>query len=121
MHIDSTSFGTVTIDGTTYHQVLIIGDKIEERDWEKLKKLFDTSHEIGEWEVKELVSNKPEVIIIATGQDGAMGKELPAASLRKQAGESIEIVIEPTPKAIEIYNEKVKSGKRVNALIHTTC
>jgi len=33
----------------------------------------------------------------------------------------IEVIIAETPKAIEIYNEKVKNNKRVNALIHTTC
>ena len=120
-YIDSTQFGEVVVDNKKYHQVLIIGDKVEERDWEKLKKLFDTTHKIGDWEIKELISNNPEIIIIGTGQNGAMASEEPAANLRKQAGESIEIIMAETPKAIETYNEKVKSGKKVNALIHTTC
>jgi len=120
-HINSTQFGEIVIDNKKYHQVLIVGDRVEERGWEKLKKLFDTSHKIGEWEVEKLLSNNPEIIIIGTGQDGAMASEEPAASLRKQAGENIEIIIEPTPKAIEIYNEQVKLGEKVNALIHTTC
>ena len=121
LYIDSTQFGEVVVDNKKYHQVLIIGDKVEERDWEKLKKLFDTTHKIGDWEIKELISNNPEIIIIGTGQNGAMASEEPAANLRKQAGESIEIIMAETPKAIETYNEKVKSGKKVNALIHTTC
>lgn len=120
-HIDSTKFGEIIVDNKKYHQVLIIGDKVEERDWEKLKKLFDTSHEIGEWEIEELLSNNPEIIIIGTGQDGAMAPPRLSDFQNRGGGKNIELIIEPTPKAIKTYNEQVKSGKRVNALIHTTC
>lgn len=114
-YINSTQFGEVVIDDKKYHQVLIIGDLIEERDTNKLKELFDTSHEIGEWEVEKLLSNNPEIIIIGTGQDGAM----PAP--RQSDFPNIELIVAKTPKAIGIYNDQVKLGKRVNALIHTTC
>lgn len=118
-YINSTKFGSVTIDDKKYFQVLIIGNKVIERDYEKLKKLFNTSHEIGEWEINELLENNPEIIIIGTGQDGYLnvGENLP-----KKAEESnVEIIFDITPKAIQIYNEKTKAGQRVNALIHTTC
>lgn len=118
-HINSTQFGEVIIDDKKYHQVLIIGDKIEERDTEKLKKLFDTSHKIGEWEIERLISNSPEIVIIGTGQDGAMPVD--SEIVDKFRTMSAEIIIEPTPKVIEIYNDQVKLGKRINALIHTTC
>ncbi|MBU4284951.1 hypothetical protein KKF60_00055 [Patescibacteria group bacterium] len=118
-HIDSTQFGEVVIDNKKYHQVLIIGEKVEERDCEKLKKLFDTSHKIGNWEIKELLSNNPEIIIIGTGQDGAMEPDKEIVNKFKVM--SIEVIMTETPKAIGIYNEKAKSGKRINALIHTTC
>ena len=119
MHIDSTQFGEVTVDNKKYHQVLIIGDKVEERDTEKLKKLFDTTHKIGDWEVEKLISNEPEVIVIATGQDGAMAVDDELVS--KFSKISKEVIVEKTPKAIEVYNDQVKLGKKVNALIHTTC
>jgi len=118
-HIDSTKFGEIIVDDKKYHQVLIIGDKIEERDWEKLKKLFDTAHKIGDWEIEKLLSNSPEIIIIGTGQDGAMA--IDDEIVKKFRELSIETITDITPKAIEIYNEKIKQGKRVNALIHTTC
>lgn len=118
-HIDSTQFGEIIIDNKKYHQVLIVGDSVEERDYKKLEELFNTSHEIGDWEIEKLISNNPEIIIIGIGQNGAM--EVPAASLRKQAGEDIELIIVETPEAIKIYNEKIKQGVKTNALIHTTC
>lgn len=118
-HIESTQFGEVVIDNKKYHQVLIIGDKIEERDHEKLKKLFDTSHKIGDWEIKELISNNPEVIIIATGQNGAM--VIDGETLKKLQTTGAQIISNITPNAIAVYNDRVKLGKKVNALIHTTC
>jgi len=114
--INSTQFGEIIIDNKKYHQVLIIGDLIEERDYEKLQELFKTSHKIGGWEVERLLSNNPEIIIIGTGQDGAMEVD---KNLFKD--KDIELIIAETPKAIEIYNEQVKLGKKVNALMHTTC
>jgi hypothetical protein len=117
--INSTQFGEIIIDDKKYHQVLIVGDSVEERDYKKLEELFGTSHEIGDWEIKKLISNDPEIIIIGTGQTGAM--EVDDEIVRKFKEVSIEIIVDITPKAIEIYNDQVKLGKKVNALIHTTC
>lgn len=119
LHIDETQFGEITIDKKKYHQVLIAGDKIEERDYKKLKELFDTAHKIGDWEIEELLSNNPEVIVIGTGQNGAMTVD--DESAKKLKAISTEVIIAKTPEAIEIYNDRVKLGKKVNALIHTTC
>ena len=48
-HINSTKFGEIIIDNRKYHQVLMIGDAVSERDAKKLKQLFNTTHAIGEW------------------------------------------------------------------------
>lgn len=114
-YINSTQFGEIVINDKKYHQVLIIGDKIEERDYKKLEELFNTSHKIGDWEIEKLTSNNSEIIVIGTGQDGAM------APPRLSDFPNIELIVAKTPEAIKIYNEKVKEGKKVNALIHTTC
>jgi hypothetical protein len=119
LHIDSTQFGEVIVDGIFFHQVLIIGDKIEERDYKKLQELFDTSHEIGEWEIEKLLKGDPQVIIVGTGQNGAMIVEDEIVKKFRDLG--IDTIIDTAPKAIGIYNEQVKLGKRVNALMHTTC
>ena len=71
-YINSTQFGNVIIDDKKYNQVLIIGDSVMERDYQKLEELFNTSHKIGDWEIEELLKQKPEIIVIATGQNGAM-------------------------------------------------
>jgi len=118
-HIDSTQFGEITIDGKKYNQVLIIGNSVGERDYKRLKGLFGTSHKIGDWEIEELLKENPEIIVVATGQNGAM--EIDGEFFKEMKEKGIEVIADTTPKAIEIFNAKTKEGKRVNALIHTTC
>lgn len=117
--IDSTKFGEIVIAGKKYGQVLIISEKIVERDYEKLKKFFGTSHKITDWEIIQLLSNNPEVIVIGTGQDGLL--EVDEEFKNQIAKQGIELVIDKTPEAFKVYNEKIKAGQRANALMHTTC
>lgn len=118
-YINSTKFGEIIIDNKSYHQVLIINDLVIERDYERLKKLFDTSHKIGDWETAELIKRKPDIIIIGTGQDGLL--EVEDDFLNKMQKQNIKVISTKTPEAIKIFNEHLKAGKRINALIHTTC
>lgn len=125
-HIDEIKFGSVKIDGKSYHQVLIIGNEILERESEKLHELFGTSHKIGDWEQETLLKDNPEVILIADGFQGALEVE-PAVmeKLQKSGAETRlparQVLVLHSPAAAIKYNELLKQGKRVNALIHTTC
>ena len=56
---------------------------------------------------------------MGTGQNGKL--EVDENFLEKMRKNAVEVVAQITPEAIEIYNKKVQAGKRVNALIHTTC
>lgn len=118
-YINGTEFGHITINGQKYGQVLIVGEQILERDYDRLNRLFGTSHQIGDWEVEKLLEQNPEIIIIGTGQSGMLNVDQNFCDKTKNSG--VEIITNITPKAIKIYNEKVKEGRRVNALIHTTC
>jgi hypothetical protein len=117
--INSTEFGSITIDGQKYGQVLILGKEVQERDYDKLKEIFGTSHKIGDWEKERILANNPKLIIVGTGQDGALEMDQGLAEEIKKKG--IELIVEKTPRAIEIYNERRANGEAINALIHTTC
>ena len=118
-HIDETQFGEITIDNKKYGQVLIIGNAVFERDEKRLRKLFDTTHQIGDWEIEALLQESPEIVVVGTGQSGVLQVEQEFLNQMRENG--VEVITDITPKAIEIYNEKIEQGKRVNALIHTTC
>lgn len=117
--INSTKFGEIIIDGKKYGQVLIIGKTVFERDEEKLQGLFDTTHQIGDWEIEKLIGNSPEVVVIGTGQSGVLKVE--KEFLEQMEKVNVEVMLALTPEAIKIYNQRIEKGKRVNALIHTTC
>lgn len=117
--INAVSFGEIVIDEKKYHQVLIIGEKVEERDWEKLEKEFGTTHRIGDWEKEKLLAGNPEVVVIGNGYQGVLIVEDSFVELLRK--KKIEVFIDLTPQAVKIYNQKIEEGKKVNALIHTTC
>ncbi|HUT44146.1 MAG TPA: MTH938/NDUFAF3 family protein [Desulfobacterales bacterium] len=119
INIDQIDWGKIEVDGQEYRQVLIIGDEVLERDDKKLHQLFNTTHQIGDWEEELLFSGKPEVIVIGNGFDGVLGvsEELKAKS--EKLGTELKIL--KTPQAVEEFNRFSEAGKKVNALIHTTC
>jgi len=116
--INSTQFGSIIIDDQKYGQVLIVSDHVEERDEAKLEEVFGTSHRIGDFEIKMLLSNQPEIIVIGTGQSGVMR----VTEDDKQAlFQNCQLIIQQTPQAIKTFNKLITEGKRVNGLFHTTC
>lgn len=117
--IDKVSWGKVKVNGKTYHQVLIIGDEVLERESDKLHELFGTTHRLGDWEREKLVSGDPEIILIAAGWSGLV--KIDEDFKNKLKEKKIELQVVLTPQVVKRYNQLVKEGKRVNALIHTTC
>jgi hypothetical protein len=117
--IDKVFWGKVKVDGKEYHQVLIVGNEVIERDEPKLENLFGTTHKIGEWEQEKLLSNKPEMILVASGWSGVLKIEAEFKKRVENAG--IELRVALTPRVAKVYNQLVKEGRRVNALVHTTC
>ena len=117
--IEKVSWGKVKINGQVYHQVLIIGEKVLARDENKLKVLFGTTHKIGDWEQKALLSNSPEIILITSGWNGVL--KVSETFKNKIGKKRIELKIVLTPKVMEEYQQLINQGKKVNCLIHTTC
>lgn len=117
--IEKVSWGKVKINDQAYHQVLIIGEKVLERERDKLENLFGTTHQIGEWEQKLLLSENPDVILITSGWNGAL--KVMEEFKNKIEKKRIELKIVLTPKVMEEYQQLINQGKKVNCLIHTTC
>jgi hypothetical protein len=117
--IDKLSWGKVKVDGQDYHQVLLVGEKIIPREVDKLHQLFGTTHKIDAWEKKALLSGKPEVMIVASGWNGALKVDEEFKKACQKRGVDLRILL--SQAAIKEYNRLVSEGKKVNALIHTTC
>ena len=119
LKIEKVSWAKVRINGQNYHQALIIGNKVLERDKDKLQTLFRTTHEIGDWEQKELLSGQPSVILIANGWQGVLKVSDDFQKKVEKKGMELKVVL--TRRFLKEYQSLIKKGIKVNALIHTTC
>jgi len=72
------------------------------------------AHFVGFSEIEGLLKEGPDVLIVGTGYDNLVQVEEEIAALPA-------VVILPTPQAIRRYNELRDEGKRVAAIIHSTC
>ena len=117
--INKLSWGKIKIDSKDYKQVLIINGFVKDRDEITLKKLFNTTHRISKDEEDELLSNSPEIILIGDGWQGVLKVEDNFINSVKSRGITIEIL--HSRKAVKRFNQLTKEGKKVNALINTTC
>lgn len=116
---DSTKFGSVTVNGQEYKDILVIGGEIIPRDLDMLHREYGTGHVVSPEELDQLLSGGPDVLVIGTGQYGALKIEEDVREKIKKAGASL--VLTTTPQAIREYNRLAGEEKKVNALIHVTC
>ncbi|MDH4222447.1 MAG: Mth938-like domain-containing protein [candidate division Zixibacteria bacterium] len=111
--IEHYEFGKMIINGQTYSKDLILyPDRIDSEWWRK------AGHQLSLPDVKDLVKEKPDTIIVGTGFSSAM-KVLPEAEdfiLSK----GIRFFVEDTQKAVKTYNE-LSPKEKVIGLFHLTC
>jgi len=111
--IDSYQFGHIIIDGKRYtSDVIIYPDKIDDHWWRK------EGHLLLPEDLKEVVKQNPEVLVIGTGDPGLM--RISATTQEWVQSRGIEIRVKPTRSACQIYNQLCKTKKTIAAL-HLTC
>ena len=118
MHIDSTQFGAITVDGTTYdHDVIIrLSGKIEKRKKRLSKELYGTSHIISKAEAKFVFEEGCDTLIIGAGQYGNVRLSPEASEYFDK--KKCRVVLEATPQAISTFN---RSKDKKIGLMHVTC
>ena len=117
-HIDGTSFGSITINGITYENDVVINlaGEIFKRKKKLSKAIYGTSHTLSKDEAKFVYEKSAEQIIIGSGQYGLLNISKEAESYFHKKGCSVDIF--PTPEAIKQWNA---STERVIGLFHVTC
>jgi len=107
--INSSTYGSITIDGIAYnHDVFILpSGQVEEREY---------GHTFTKEQVKHVLKEKPEIIIIGKGTSGMASLSGEGRKLLK----GIKIIEDWTPKIRDKFNELAKT-KKVAAIIHVTC
>jgi hypothetical protein len=118
MKIDGTTFGEITIDGTTYqHDVVVrLSGEVIKRKKKLSKKLYGTSHVLSEDEARFLFEKGCDQVVIGSGQMDNVRLSPEAEAYFERKG--CEVVLKPTPEAIRTYNRS--RAKRIG-LFHVTC
>jgi hypothetical protein len=70
-------------------------------------------------DLAELLDHSPDVVVLSRGRELRLETSPPAAALLDARG--IEALQVETGAAIETYNRCVAEGRRVAALLHSTC
>jgi len=114
MTIRSYAFGSITINERTFtSDVIVYPDRVDP-SWRRAE-----GHVLAAGDLDGPFAASPEVIVVGTGYFGVM--KVPEATKNQAAARRIDLVIERTGKAVEIYHQLQKSGKTVIAALHLTC
>ena len=116
--IDSTRFGSITIEGEAYENDVLIrlDGEVKKRKKKLSKAIYGTSHRISLDEARYVFEEKAERLLIGTGQTGMVELSDEAADYFKKHKCQVQML--PTPEAIRIWNQ---SDGKIIALFHVTC
>jgi len=118
MKIESTTFGAITIDGTTYqHDVVVrLSGEVVKRKKRLSRKLYGISHVLSKDEAKFLFEKGCDQVVIGSGQMGNVHLSPEAEAYFERKG--CEVLLKSTPEAIRMFNRS--RAKRIG-LFHVTC
>jgi len=116
--IDSTHFGSITVEGQKYENDILIrlGGEVQKRKKKLSKAIYGTSHVVSLDEAKYIFEPKAECLIIGTGQTGMVKLSDEAAEYFRKNKCQVQML--PTPEAIRAWN---KADGEVIAMFHVTC
>ena len=116
--IDGTSFGSITVDGKTFKNDIIIriDGQVLKRNKNLSKAIYGTSHIISLDEAQDLWEEGAENLIIGAGVFGKCRTSEDADSFFEQKG--CKVVYHRNPKAVKAWN---MAGDTTIGLFHITC
>ncbi len=109
--IESYEFGRIIIGGKIYKDIVISKGQVTEWKWHE-------HHAFTIEDIKPIIGDI-DVLVLGTGASGYVNiKEDVVAFLEAN---NISYIAMKSDKACERYNELAKAGKKVAAIIHSTC
>jgi hypothetical protein len=114
MKIESYKFGHIVINGQEYtSDVIIFHDRVDATWWRK------EDHRLLPSDIEEVLNAQPDVLVIGTGYAGVLS--VPKEIAAHIANQGIEVMVERTSKAVELFNSLQGTNKYVIAALHITC
>jgi hypothetical protein len=114
MHIDSYSFGSMTVEGKTYTTDLIIFPDRVRPDWWRVE-----GHSLCMEDLTEILDYEPEILVIGKGASGCM--QIPEFTRKALEEKYIEVIDQNTDEAYRIFKDQTEQDKKVVGAFHLTC
>jgi hypothetical protein len=116
--IDSTQFGSITIEGTAFgHDVIVrLDGRVKKRKKKLSKAIYGTSHVVSLDEARHVYEEGAERLIVGSGQGGLVELSDEAVDFFQRNNCRVELL--PTPEAIQVWND---AQGAVIGLFHVTC
>lgn len=113
MRISHYSFGKIIVEGETYTSDVIIFPEHVNSSWWRLE-----GHLLQIPDLKEIIEEKPSVLIIGTGFYGTM--RVPGETINYLKSFGMDVYVHNSKEAVELYN-KISSERQTVAALHLTC
>jgi hypothetical protein len=112
--IESFSFGKIIIDGRVYNSdVIVYPDHVNNNWWRK------SGHILAKDDLRDIINHNPDILVVGTGSVGML--KVPWKTKNYIEDRGIELVVEKTPEACNIFNKLVEEKKNVVGAFHLTC
>jgi hypothetical protein len=111
-HIEGFKFGEISVDGKAYDSDMVVW-------WDSKVDYRVKSHEFSLDEFVSLLERKPEAIVVGTGEQENV--KVPEEVMQLAEEKNIKLYIDPTAKAIEMFNGLIAQGKKAVLIAHVTC
>lgn len=113
--IEQYGFGKIVIDGKVYtHDVIICPDRVIENWWRK------SGHYLQLEDIEDTIKKRNmNMVVIGTGKFGLMKVAPEVEDYFKY--QQILFFIQPSGKAVRIFNQKSKETDSVIGAFHLTC
>jgi hypothetical protein len=114
MKIDSYKFGQIVINGQEYKSdVIIFHDRVDAL-WGRKEE-----HRLQPGDITSVLNAQPDILIVGTGYAGVLS--VPKEIVAYIASQGIDVKVEKTPAAVELYNSLLGKRHYAIAALHITC
>ena len=112
--IEEYSMGRMKVCGKTHRRDLkIIGGRVKE-DWWR-----EQGHRLSMEDIRDILDASPDILVVGAGY--ASGMRVSGTVLRALKAEKIEVRVENTYDAVEIFNALKSENRNVAGAFHLTC
>jgi len=116
--IDKMGFGWIMVDGRKHRHDIVIFPNGEVKRRRGGILMFG-SHLFKLKEFKELCKHEIDALVIGTGTDDIA--KISEDAEKFMESRKITLIELPSEKAIQKFNQLIRNGKKVAAIIHVTC